>query len=298
MNITQIATLTRPGVAAICGDYPMWPSEYSEIFENYNSDKAVETEVEMRFLGLGQYRPEGAPTAVDDMGQRSVTQYNHRYFALSFNITRMALVNNLYKSKFPMYLRALKKSMHQTKEVSGASVINNATNTAFPMGDGQPLLSINHPVDGGVFANTPAVGTDLSEAALESATIAIATWPDVAGLTIATKPVKLLVPPQGNFTAERLLKSQFRVGVDTNDINAMYNIGTFPKGYVVNHYLTNPNAWYVLTDADNGFKHYMREAFETDVYCDFSTDSLMVKAVECYSFGATNPRCVYGSTGA
>ena len=295
MNITQIANLVRPGTHAIVGDYKTYPSEYSEIYTTMPSEMAVEYDVEMKFTGLGQYRPEGAPTAVDDMGQRYVTQYNHRYFGLAFNITRMALVNNLYKSKFPIQMRALKKSMHQTKEVSAASVINNASNGAFPMADGQPLLSNAHPVDGGTFSNITAIHTDLSEAALEAGVIAMGMWPDVAGLTVATKPIKLLVPMQGFFTADRLLKSQFRPGVDTNDINAINNKGIFPKGYVVNHYLTNPNAWYILSDADNGFQHFEREPFTTDVYCDFSTDSLMVKAIECYSFGVTNVRSIYGT---
>ena len=297
MNITQIANLTRPGVHAITGDYNNYPSEYTQIYTTKPSHMATETDIEMRFLGLGQYRPEGAPTAVDDMGQRSITQYNHRYFALAFNITRMALVNNLYQSKFPNYLRALKKSMQQTKEVSAASILNNAANANFPMGDGQPLFSTAHRIDGGTYSNTTAANTDLSEAALENACIALSTWPDVAGLVTATKPMKVIVAPSNMFTIKRLLGSQYRPGVDTNDINVINDQNIFPKGYIINHYLTNPGFWGILTDAENGFTHFEREKFETDVYCDFSTDSLMVKAVECYSFGNSNPRSIYGNNG-
>lgn len=297
INTTAIANLLRPGLAAVFGDYPLYPSQWSDIFETYESDKAVEIEVEMKLLGLAQIRPEGSPTAVDTMGQRIITNYVHRYVALSFNITRQAIMDNLYKTKFPLMVRALKKSMAQTKEILGASVLNNAFLAAFPIGDGQALCSTSHPIDGGTVANTPAVNADLNEASLESAIITIQQFKDQAGLIVQTKPQKLVVPPQGQFVAERLLASAFRTNTANNDISAIYNVSAIPQGYRVNQYLTLPNAWYVLTDAPDGFKHYVREAIETDVYTDFSTDNLMAKAVERYSFGVSNFRAVYGSDG-
>lgn len=297
INTTAIANLLRPGLAAVFGDYPLYPSQWSDIFETYESDKAVEIEVEMKLLGLAQIRPEGSPTAVDTMGQRIITNYVHRYVALSFNITRQAIMDNLYKSKFPLMVRALKKSMAQTKEILGASVLNNAFSSSFPIGDGQALCSTAHPIDGSTVANTPSVQADLNEASLESAIITIQQFKDQAGLIVQTKPQKLVVPPQGQFVAERLLASAFRTNTANNDISAIYNVSAIPQGYRVNQYLTLPNAWYVLTDAPDGFKHYVREAIETDVYTEFSTDNLMAKAVERYSFGVSNFRAVYGSNG-
>jgi phage major head subunit gpT-like protein len=297
INTTSIANLLRPGLEAVFGDYPSYPSQWSEIFEVYESDKSTEIEVEMKMLGLAQIRAEGAPTAVDTMGQRIITQYTHRYVALSFNITRQALADNLYKTKFPLMVRALKKSMAQTKEILGASVLNNGFNAAYPIGDGQPLFSQNHPIDGGVVPNTPAVAADLNEASLESAIITIQQFKDQAGLIVMTKPEKLIVPPQGQFVAERLLGSAFRTNTANNDISAVYNLTSVPAGYRTNQFLTTPNAWFLLTDAPDGFKHYVRETIETDVYTDFSTDNLMAKAVERYSFGVSNFRGAYGSPG-
>ncbi len=297
INTTSIANLLRPGLAAVFGDYPSYPSQWSEIFETYESDKAVEIEVEMKMLGLAQIRAEGAPTASDSMGQRYTTSYVHKYVALSFSITRQAIKDNLYKTKFPLMVRALKKSMAQTKEILGASVLNNGFSSSFPIGDGQSLFSLSHPIDGGTVANRPAVAADLNEASLESAIITIQQFKDQAGLIIQTKPEKMIVPPQGQFVAERLLASAFRTNTNINDISAVYNVSAVPQGYRVNQYLTTPNAWFLMTDAPDGFKHYIREAIETDVYADFSTDNLLAKAVERYSFGVSNFRSAYGSPG-
>lgn len=297
INTTAIANLLRPGLAAVFGDYPSYPSQWSEIFETYDSDKAVEIEVEMKMLGLAQLRAEGSPTASDSMGQRFTTSYVHKYVALSFSITRQAIKDNLYKTKFPLMVRALKKSMAQTKEILGASVLNNGFSASFPIGDGQPLFSTVHPIDTGVVPNRPAIAADLNEASLESAIITIQQFKDQAGLIVMTKPEKLVVPPQGQFVSERLLASAFRTNTNINDVSAIYNVSAVPQGYRVNQFLTTPNAWFLLTDAMDGFKHYIREQIETDVYADFSTDNLLAKAVERYSFGVSNFRAAYGSPG-
>lgn len=298
INTGSIESLLRPGLAAVFGEYDMYPSEWSDIFDVYESDKDVEKEVEMKFLGLAQIRPEGAPTAVDTMGQRIITTYHHQYVALSFVITRQAIMDNLYKTRFPMQARALKDSLAQTKERLGASVLNNGFSTNYPIGDGQPLFSTQHPIDGGVYANTPAIQADLTEASLESGLITISQFRNQAGLIIKTMATKLVVPSQNQFVAERLLGSAFRTNTANNDISAVYNLQSVPQGYKVNHFLTLPNSWYLMTDAPDGFKHYIREAVETDVYTDFSTDNLNAKAVERYSFGVSNARAAYASQGA
>lgn len=298
INTTAIANLLRPGLAAVFGDYPAYPSQWSEIFDTYDSDKAVEIEVEMKMLGLASIRAEGAPTAQDTMGQRIVTSYVHRYVGLMFIITRQAIMDNLYKTKFPLMVKALKKSMAQTKEILGASILNNGFNAAFPIGDGQPLYSVNHPIDGNVVANTFAVQADLNEASLEAAIVGIQQFRDQAGLIVMTQPQKLITPPQGQWTATRLLESAFRTNTPNNDISAIYNTSAIPRGNRVNQFLTNPNAWFIITDAPDGFKHYIREEIETDVYTDFTTDNLLAKAIERYSFGVSNFRSSFASSGA
>jgi hypothetical protein len=287
INTSQIQQLLRPGLAEVFGDYPMYPAEYTEFFETKSSDKAVEIEVEMKLLGLASTKAEGAATQFQDMGQRVISTYYHRYTSVGFIITRQAMKDNLYESQFPQQAQSLRASMMQSKEVNGAAVLNNGFNAAFPGGDGVALFSTAHPIDTGTFANTPAVQTDLNEASLQDAITAISQLRDQAGLITMTKPVKLIVPPQLQFT-----------GTANNDINAIYNIGAVPGGYKVNHFLTDVNAWFLCTDAPNGLKHYVREKLETDVFTDFTTSNLLAKAIERYSFGWSNSRGMYASSGA
>jgi len=296
VNTTKIVNLLRPGLNAVFGDYAQYPSQFGEIYRTESSHMAQEIEVEMRMLGLGQLRPEGAPTAVDNgMGQRNITTYVHRFVALSFSITKAALDDNLYKTKFPLMVRSLKQSMHQAKEILGASVLNNAFNAAFPIGDGQPLGSNAHPIDGGTVSNlgTPS---DFNEASLEAGLIGVQIFKDAAGLTLMAKPEKVIVAPQGQYAANRLLNSTYRTNTNTNDISATYNLNSVPQGYRVNQYLTSPAAWFMLTNIE-GFKHFVRQSIETDVYADFYTDNLLSKAVERYSFGNSNFRSVWCNAG-
>ena len=206
----------------------------------------------------------------------------------------------MYKTQFQPSNLGLIESFNQTKEIYAANIFNTATTYNSSIGgDGVALLSLSHPIDGGVVANTPTIQVELNESTLLNGMIAIRTqFRDQAGLITMTKPTKLVVPPQLQFTADRILHSQFRTGTANNDINAIYNIGAVPQGYRVNHFLTDTNGWFLMTDAPNGLKHYVREALETDVFTDFTSDNLLAKAIERYSFGWSNPRGSFGSSGA
>jgi hypothetical protein len=298
INTSAIQSLLRPGLAAVFGDYPQYPSQWSEIFERHSSDKAVEIEVEVKLLGLASIKAEGASVAYDNMGQRYITNYVHRYTAVGFIITRQAIMDNLYKTRFPLQAKALRNSMAQTKETLGAAVLNNGFDTNYPIGDGQPVFSTAHPIDGGTVANTFAVQSQLNETSLQDAIVAIQRFRDAANLRVMTKPTKLIVPAELQWTAERLLKSEYRTDTANNDISAIYSMSAVPQGHRVNMFLTDTNAWYLMTDAPNGFKHYERERLETDVYTDFDTDNLKAKAVERYSFGVSNFRGAFASQGA
>jgi Mu-like prophage major head subunit gpT len=287
----------KPGLAAIAGAFARYPSEYSDLFDIYASDKAFEVEVEMKFLGLAQVKPEGSPTALDTMGQRIITTYTHRNISIGFAITKEAIEDNLYKTYFPMQGKSLMDSMVQTKETLAASIINNGFNPLYAIGDGQPLFSTAHPIDGGTYANRPTIQADLNEASLESAIIAIQLFKNQAGLIVMTKPRKLFVSPQNQFVAERLLGSSFRTSTANNDISAMYAMGAVPEGARSMHFITIPGFWGLKTDSSDGFKHYERTSLETDVYTDFITSNLMAKAMQRYSFGVTNARAMYASSG-
>jgi len=299
INTTAIRDLLRPGLAAVFGDYPMYPGQWSEIFTRNRSDKQAEIDVETRFLGLASLKTEGASISYDNgMGERYATTYLNQTIGLGFIITKEAMEDNLYKSAFPKQAQALRRSMEQTKEIRGAAVLNNGFSSSFAVGDGQALFSTTHPIDNGVVANTFTVQADLNEASLEQAVIGTQQFRDIAGLRVMVKPTKLVVPPQLQFTAERLLKTELRTGTANNDVNAMYSLSTVPQGYRVNQYLTDPNGWFLMTNADNGFNYFERTGLETDMTTDFDTKSIKVSAVERYSFGVSNWRAAWGSQGA
>jgi len=298
INTTQIRDLLRPGLAAVFGDYPMYPGQWSEIFEKHTSDKAVEIEVEVKLLGLAQIKAEGASTAYQGMGQRYVTNYVNRYTSVGFIITRQAIKDNLYQSSFPLQAKALRQSMEQTKEVLGASVLNNGFNAAYTGGDGVALFSTAHPLtSGGTNSNTQSTAADLNETSLEAAVIQIAAWTDERGLLIAAKPRKLIVPPSLMFVAKRLLDTELRVGTTDNDINALKAMGSIPEGYKVNHFLTDANAYFLMTDVPNGLKHFVRSPLANSMDGDFDTGNVRYKARERYSFGWSDPLGVWGSPG-
>ena len=295
INTGEIANLLRPGLKTVFGESPAYPPQYTQIFKTYKSKRNYETDQEMKMLGLAQIRAEGSATALDTMGQRFKTDYVHKTISIGFQITKNALDDDLYEDQFPRQARSLKRSMEQTKEILCISVLNNGFNPAYPLGDGQPLLSTQHPIDTGVVANCPAIPADLNEASLEQAMIAIQQFKDQAGLIQMTHARNLVVPPQLQFVAERLLKSTYSPENANNAVNALVSMSLIPDGYTVNQFLTNPDAWFVLTDADNGLKHFERQAYETDMLTDFLTDNLMAKATERYSSGCSNFRAIYGS---
>ncbi len=292
----QIRDLLLPGLSKIFGEYAQFPRQWSEIFDKSTSEMAVERDVEMKMTGLAQLRQEGAATHMDSMGERYQSVYRHIQVALGFVITRNAIRDNLYKRQFNPSAKALRNSIAQTEEVYGASVFNNATDAAFPGGDGVPLLSTAHPIDTGTVANTPTVAAQLNETSLSDGLVAIRRFRDAAGLRAMIAPGKLIIAPENQWVAERLLASQLRPGTGDNDINALKSRGALPGGFVINDFLSNPNAWFIKTKLEDSLRYFERDALESDMFVDFSTDNLMVKATKRFSFGWSNWRGVYGSS--
>lgn len=293
----QIAALLLPGLDAVFGNYNALPSQWPEIFERHESTMAYERDVEVKTLGLAQLRGEGSATSYEDMGQRFTYVYRHVQPSLGFIMTRNAIRDNQYKSDFGPNTRALKFSMRQTKEVYGANVLNQAQDTTgvYYGGDGKPLLAVDHPIDVGTVANTPAVQAQLNETSLQDADIAIARFRDAAGNKVLVQPRKLVIPPDLKFVAKRILGSAGRVGTSDNDLNAVKVLDTISGGWAQNHFLTNVASWYVTTDCPDGLKYFQRDPLESDIFVDMDTDNLKVKATERFSFGWSNWRSIYGS---
>jgi len=298
INRSNIPTLLRPGLAAVFGDYNVYPALWKEIYSQHKSDKAVEYEMEMQGLPLAQIKADGSPVASGTMQQAYETSYVNQYYGISFQITRAAIMDNLYQSEFPQQAMQLRNSLDTLKNVNAAFMFNNAFTAASTVSDGQSLCSTEHPISTGTLANTFANGVQFNEAAVEDAITLIKSWANVAGIKINMNSIKALVPQSRAFDAARIFKSEFRVGTANNDINAIFHDKYMPGGYVVNQFITNPNYWFILTDEVNGFKFYLRENLDIDFITDVVTDNVTVRAIERYSFGCSNWRAVFGSTGA
>ena len=296
----QLVKELEPGLNALFGlEYDRYTNETAEIFTTETSDRAFEEEVMLSGFGSAATKAEGASVTFDDAKEAFTARYTHQTVALAFAITEEAIEDNLYDRLGNRYARALARSMANTKQVKGAEILNNAFSSSQLGGDGVVLCSTAHPtVSGTNLSNTFTTQADLSETSLESALINIAAFIDERGLKISIQGTKLILPKELQFTAERILKSPLRVGTADNDINAIANMNMIPEGYRVNHYLNDTNAWFIKTDTPNGFKHFVRAALRTAMEGDFDTGNVRYKARERYSFGFSDPRCVYGSSGS
>ena len=296
----QLAKELEPGLNALFGmEYDRYENEHAEIFETESSDRAFEEEVLIVGFGNASVKEEGQGVQFDSASEGFTARYTHETVALAFSLTEEAVEDNLYDRLGARYTKALARSMAHTKQVKAANVLNNAFDSNFAGGDGKELCSLLHPLaSGGVLENTLNTAADLSETSLEQSMIDIAAFVDERGLKIAMQGVKLIIPKELQFTAERILKTPQRVGTADNDINAMASMGMIPQGYRVNHYLTDTDAFFIMTDAPNGMKMFVRSPIKTAIEGDFDTGNVRFKARERYSFGFSDPRGVFGSPGA
>jgi len=297
---SQLLKELEPGLNALFGlEYDRYDNEHTEIFDTENSDRAFEEEVMLSGFGQAPVKGEGSAISYDTAGEAFTARYTHETIALAFAITEEAVEDNLYDKLSARYTRALARSMSNTKQVKAASVLNNAFSSSFTGGDGVSLINSAHPTTGGGnLSNTLATQADLNETSLEQSLIDIAAFIDERGLKIALRGMKLIIPSALQFTAERILKSEQRVGTADNDINAIKTGGYMPQGFCVNHFLTDPDAFFIKTDAPNGMKHFVRSPIKTAMEGDFETGNARYKARERYSFGWSDPRAMYGSQGA
>ena len=296
---SQLVKELEPGLNALFGlEYNRYDNEHAEIFDTENSDRAFEEEVMLSGFGNAQVKGEGQGVSYDSAQETFTSRYTHDTIALAFSITEEAIEDNLYDRLASRYTKALARSMANTKQVKAANVLNNAFDSSFAGGDGKELCATDHPTIAGTFSNELATSADLNETSLEQSLIDIAAFTDERGLKIAARGLKLIIPSELQFTAERLMKSQGRVGTADNDINAINSMGMIPQGYVVNNFLTDTDAFFIKTDVPNGLKHFVRSPINTKMEGDFDTGNVRYKARERYSFGFSDPRGIFGSPGA
>jgi hypothetical protein len=294
---SQLVKELEPGLNALFGlEYKRYENQHAEIYTTETSDRAFEEEVMLAGFASAPTKQEGAGVVFDQANETFTARYNHETIALAFAITEEAIEDNLYDRLAARYTRALARSMANTKQVKAANVLNNAQNTAFTGGDGKTLINSAHPLaTGGTFSNVLSTAADLNETSLEQSLIDIQAFVDERGLKIAAQGVKMIIPKELQFTAERLMKSPQRTATADNDINAIASMGMVPQGYRVNNFLTDTDAFFLLTDVPNGLKMFVRSPIKTAMEGDFDTGNVRFKARERYSFGFSDPRCIFGN---
>jgi len=295
----QLVKELEPGLNALFGlEYKRYENQHAEIYTEESSDRAFEEEVMLSGFANAQVKGEGAGVSFDQAQETFTARYTHETMALAFAITEEAIEDNLYDRLASRYTKALARSMANTKQVKAANVLNNAFSSSAAGGDGKELCATDHPIVAGTDRNELSTAADLNETSLEQSLIDIAAFTDERGLKIAAQGVKMIIPSALQFTAERLMKSAGRTGTADNDINAVVSKGMVPQGYVVNHYLTDTDAFFIKTDVPNGLKHFVRAPMKTAMEGDFTTGNVRYKARERYSFGFSDFRGIFGSPGA
>ena len=289
-----------PGLNALFGlEYSRYGEEHKEIYENETSERAFEEEQKLSGFSAAPVKAEGSAIEYDNAQEAYTARYTHETIAMGFSITEEAIEDNLYDSLSARYTNGLARAMAYTKQVKAANVLNRAFNSSYTYGDGKVLCATDHPlVSGGTNSNRPSSGADLNETSLEAAIIQLSNWTDERGLLIAAKANKLIIPADLMFVAERLMKTDNRVGTADNDINAIKSMGVVPGGFSVNNFLTDTNAWFLTTDVPNGLKHFTRAPMATSMDGDFDTGNARYKARERYSFGVSDPLGIFGSPGS
>ena len=301
----QLMKELLPGLNALFGmEYARYPEEWRNCFEVENSDRSFEEEVKLSGFGAAPAKDEGAAISYDDAQEAYTARYTHETIALGFALTEESVEDNLYDSLSARYTKTLARAFQHTKEVKGAALFNEGF-TGQVGGDGVSLFNASHPlVNGGTNGNRPGSAVDLNETSLEAGIIAIGKWTDERGLKIAARPTRLVIPSDLQFVAERLMASELSTTAGgsaafaKNDINALKSLSAVPDGYMVNHYLTDVDAWFLGTDIPNGFKHFVRVPMKTAFEGDFETGNVRYKGRERYSFGYSDPLAYYGSPGA
>ena len=295
----QLVKELEPGLNALFGlEYDRYENQDKEIFDTESSDRAFEEEVMLGGFANASVKPEGQGVTYEDAQETFTARYTHETVALAFSLTEEAVEDNLYDKLSTRYTKALARSMANTKQVKAANVLNRAFNNSYLGGDDKELCATDHPTLSGDQKNELSTAADLNETSLEQALIDIADMKDERGLKIALRGMKLIIPVNLQFIAERLMKSSGRVGTADNDVNALKSMGMIPQGYTVNNFLTDTDAFFIKTDAPNGLKHFTRAPIRTAMEGDFDTGNVRYKARERYSFGWSDPRGIFGSPGA
>lgn len=295
----QLLKELLPGLNALFGmEYARYEQEHAEIYTEHSSERSFEEDQKITGFQSAPVKQEGAATLFDTAQEGYTSRYVMETISMGFALTQEAFEDNLYDSLSARYTRELARAMANTKQIKAANVLNNGF-TTYLTGDGVSLYNTAHPqVAAANISNRPTVAVDLNETSLEAATIQIAKWTDDRGKLINARVRKMVVPVDQQYVAIRVLETQLQPGTANNDVNAIRTSAAVPEGFTVNHYLTDVDAWFLITDVPDGFKYFNRVPISDDSDGDFDTGNMRFKQRERYAFGVSDYLCTWASPGA
>ena len=300
----QLLRELLPGLDALFGmEYNRYENEYAEIYTEHSSERSFEQDQKITGFQTAPVKQEGSAILFDTAQEGYTATFVMETISMGFALTEEAFEDNLYGNLSARYSTELGRAMRNTKEIKAAVPFNTGftalASGGYGVGDGVPLFSTSHPqVAGPVIANTPSVAVDLNETSLEAATIQIAKWTDDRGKLINARVRKMFVAVDNQYVATRVLDTQLQPGTANNDVNAIRVTAAVPEGFAVNHYFTDPDAWFLMTDVPNGAKYFNRVPVSQKTDGDFDTGNVRVAERERYAFGFADYLAIWGSAGA
>lgn len=295
VGTSNFGELLWPGIKTIWGDrYTQWPTLYTKWAQMETSDKAFEKYQGVTGLGLAAVKPQGKGVTFADPLLGFQTLITNVSYALASSVTREMADDDQYGfiRRIPSMLA---EAMRKTEETVMHNVLNNGFTTQLAA-DGIALFNASHvTMDGAeTFQNTPTVAADLTQAALEAAEIAIGNFPDERGQPAMLMGKKLVVPVDQRFNAEKILNTSFEVDTANNTINPMKS----KYALIVSPYITDPDSWFLITDAEEGLIFQRRTPAELNKDGEFTTLNARFSQYCRFGVGAVNARCGYASPGA
>ncbi len=292
-----------PGIMKWFGDsYDDYQPLWEKMVDKHGSDKQFEKFQGITNYGLAGVKDQGAGIPYRDKYQGFPREIINVSYGIGSTITYEMMRYDQY-DKFSRIPQQLAQAVRKTEETVCANLLNNGFSTAtIPTltADGKSLFNSAHllvAANNVTQKNTPTTAADLSQTSLEQMYIDVSRFVDDQNLPIVIRPQRLIVTPEQQMLARKILQTEYEVNSGNNTINPVSS-SRMPLDLVINPYLTDVDAWFVKTDEADGLVFTDVDAVMLDRDNDFDTKNLKFSAFRLFGVGAVNYLGYYGSPGA
>lgn len=298
MTMTRggFSKLLAPGYRKIVFETYMQRTLEGKRLVNMNTSKrAYEEDFPIAGFGTLQTKVEGGPFVYQDALQGAAKRYTWTTYALGFRITEEMMDDDLYGIMGNKMSKALGRSARNNQEIVMHAPYNNGFDTAFPgFVTGEALFGDHVSLRGSTQRNRPATDVDFGLLAFQAAIEFYHNLQDESGLPMLLVPKLLVHNPGDHWIVNQVLKTPNLPGTNFNDINQASREGVTPH---LSHYLTDPDAWYMLAD-EHDVNYFDRRPFRFSNADDFESGDAKFKGTRRNGSGFGDWRGPYGSSGA